>query len=43
VIQIQSPYLGLPEMTPAEARAAVNRIASGEWLPVSALPEFDAA
>lgn len=43
MIQIQSPYLGLPEMTPAETRAAVVPIATGEWPLVNALPEVDAA
>ena len=41
--QIQSPYLGLPEMTPAKARAAVDPIATGETPLVNALLEVDAA
>jgi len=43
VTHTQSPYLGLPEMTPAEARAAVVPIATAKWPLVNALPEVDAA
>jgi hypothetical protein len=43
VIQIQSPFLGLPEMKPAGARAAVDPNATGEWPRLCAFPEVDAA
>jgi hypothetical protein len=43
VIHAQSSYLGLPEMTPAEARAAVVPVATAKWPLVNALPEVDAA